>query len=171
MAGGIGDTTRMPADDVSRPTVKVPRTECVSALRPAEQLAVSAKAAYAVGGVTDIFGHWLYHSLANQVFVTYLKLSPTQLSTALFTSRLVDAFTDPFFGWLSDNTRSKWGRRRPFILFGSLAAGLALPCLFMVSPAWNRSTIFGFMVVSACLYAPLISAYNTSYQTSSARPS
>jgi len=131
----------------------------------ADKLTTSSKAAYALGGTTDIFGHWLYNGLSNQVFVTFLRLTPPQLSIALFTSRLVDAFTDPLFGWLSDNTRSKWGRRRPYILFGSVLAGLALPCLFMASPKWDRSTVFWFMVISGSLYAPLISAYNMPYQS------
>lgn len=124
-----------------------------------------AKAAYALGGTTDIFGHWLYNSLANPVFNVFLGLSPTQVSLALGTTRFVDAFTDPLFGWISDNTRSKWGRRRPFILLGSVVAGLALPCLFMARPGWSNSQIFWFMLISASLYAPIISAYNMPYQS------
>ena len=37
----------------------------------------------------------------------------------IFAGRFVDAFTDPLIGWWSDRTRSPWGRRIPFILFGT----------------------------------------------------
>ena len=37
----------------------------------------------------------------------------------IFAGRLVDAFTDPVIGWWSDRTRSRWGRRIPFILFST----------------------------------------------------
>lgn len=130
-----------------------------------DKVPFKAKFSYAMGGTTDIFGHWLYNGLANPVFVTYLGLTPTAVSGAVGLTRLVDAFTDPLFGWISDNTRTKWGRRRPFILFGSILAGLALPCLFMVSKSWSHTQIFWFMVISATLYAPIISAYNMPYQS------
>ncbi len=124
-----------------------------------------SKCAYALGGTTDIFGHWLYMSMVNPVFNIFLGLSTTQVSIAASATRFVDAFTDPMAGWISDNTRSRWGRRRPYILFGSILAGLGLPCLFMASPGWSPTYIFWFMVISATLYAPLISAYNMPYQS------
>ena len=37
----------------------------------------------------------------------------------IFAGRFVDAFTDPLIGWWSDRTHSRWGRRIPFILFGT----------------------------------------------------
>ena len=37
----------------------------------------------------------------------------------IFAGRFVDAFTDPLIGWWSDRTRSRWGRRLPFILFST----------------------------------------------------
>jgi GPH family glycoside/pentoside/hexuronide:cation symporter len=124
-----------------------------------------AKFAYAMGGTTDMFGHWLYNSLANPVYNVFLGLSPTQVSWGLLAARLTDAFTDPLFGWLSDNTRSRWGRRRPYVLFGSIIAGMALPGLFLASPSWSPDAIFWFMIISATLYAPMISAYNMPYQS------
>lgn len=39
--------------------------------------------------------------------------------TLIFAGRFVDAFTDPLIGWWSDRTRSRWGRRIPFILFST----------------------------------------------------
>ncbi|MEY4546896.1 MAG: Glucuronide carrier protein, partial [Pseudomonadota bacterium] len=130
-----------------------------------DRVPVETKAAYALGGTTDIFGHWLYNTMAGPVYNVFLGLTPTQVSTGLGLSRLIDAFTDPLFGWLSDNTRSRWGRRRPYILIGSIIAGIGLPCLFMASKSWSTNQIYWFMIISACLYAPLISAYNMPYQS------
>src|SRR5690606_17494712 len=90
-----------------------------------------------LGGVNDIYGHWWYANLANNVFNMHLHFSSVLIGTVLMLARLIDGFTDMLFGWLSDNTRTRWGRRRPYILFGSIAAGIALPCLFLASDSWR----------------------------------
>jgi GPH family glycoside/pentoside/hexuronide:cation symporter len=131
----------------------------------ADKLPVRAKAAYALGGTTDIFGHWLYNDLANLVFNVFCGLAPSKVGLVVGLTRLVDAFTDPLFGWLSDNTRSRWGRRRPYIIVGSILSGIALPFLFMASPTWSADQLFWFMLISASLFAPVISAYNMPYQS------
>jgi GPH family glycoside/pentoside/hexuronide:cation symporter len=129
------------------------------------KLALNTKLAYAMGGSTDIFGHWLYNNLVDPVYNVFLGLSPTQVSVTRAVTLLVDACSGLFFGWLSDNTRSRWGRRRPYVLFGSIVAGVGLPVLFMARPGWSNTQIFLFMLVSAVLYAPLIASYNTPYQS------
>lgn len=45
--------------------------------------------------------------------------------------RLTDALTDPLMGYISDHTRSRWGRRRPWIFGGAIAAGALLIALWM----------------------------------------
>jgi GPH family glycoside/pentoside/hexuronide:cation symporter len=124
-----------------------------------------AKAAYALGGTTDIFGHWLYFGLMQPVFVGFLHLSPSLLGIAQAAARLTDGVSDSYFGWRSDNARTRWGRRRPYILVGSLLAGAALPCLFLASRDWNASTLFWFVLITACAYAPILSCYNMPYQS------
>ncbi len=140
-------------------------TSDISVTRAEDRVPFKAKFAYALGGTTDIFGHWLYNGMVNPVYNVFLGLSPTQVSLGMGTARLTDAFTDPLFGWLSDNTRSRWGRRRPFIVFGSILSGLALPCLFMASRLWSANAILAYMIVSVIIYAPLISSYNMPYQS------
>jgi solute carrier family 45 protein 1/2/4 len=56
------------------------------------------------------------------------KLGMPQWSYALVTASdpLTGLFVQPIFGSLSDRCRSKWGRRRPFILFGSVLVAVFL---------------------------------------------
>ncbi|MET0410990.1 MAG: MFS transporter [Polyangiaceae bacterium] len=130
-----------------------------------DKLSVRTKVAYGLGGTTDIFGHWLYNGLKDPVYNVFLGLSPTQVSVVRAVTLLADAMSGLLFGWLSDNARSRWGRRRPFILVGSILSGLTLPVLFMARPGWSQGEIFLYMIVTATLYAPLIASYNTPYQS------
>jgi len=64
----------------------------------------------------------------------------TSAGIILFSVRLFDAITDPVMGMLSDRTRSRFGRRRPYILVGSIFIAVALLFLFnpvAISPVWN----------------------------------
>lgn len=127
-------------------------------------LPARVKWAYATGGTADILGHWLYFNLADPVYSSYFHLSPTQIGNVKAATLIADAFAGVFFGWLSDITRSRWGRRRPYILVGSVLSGLALPLLFLPSRSWGQEQIFSYMLLSAVLYSPLIASYNSAYQ-------
>jgi len=128
------------------------------------RLPARVKWAFATGGAADILGHWLYFNLADPVYSSYFHLSPTQIGNVKAATLIADAFAGVLFGWLSDNTRSRWGRRRPYILVGSLLSGLSLPLLFLPSRSWGTDQIFAYMLLSAVLYSPLIAAYNSAYQ-------
>lgn len=131
------------------------------------------KLAYGLGTTLDMWGNWLFPSLVWVVFNIYLGVPPWLISTALMINRLADAVSDPFFGWWSDNTRSRWGRRRPFILVGAVLAGICLPCLVWVSPGWGSMTLFGYeipnyfwyMVVSSSIYITIVSCFNVPWQS------
>jgi len=58
--------------------------------------------------------------------------------------RLFDALTDPLMGYISDHTRSKWGRRRPYIFWGAISSGIIFALLWQLPR--DQSEIFYFMV-------------------------
>lgn len=74
--------------------------------------------------------------LANQMFPAVLGIFMVVLIENLgfpgvmygliaFAPRIFDSITDPIMGFISDNTRSKWGRRRPYVLIGGVIMGIA----------------------------------------------
>lgn len=75
-------------------------------------------------------------------------LRPALASVVLLAGRTIDAFTDPLMGRLSDLTRSRFGRRRPYFLIGALPFGLAFAALFVVLPDGSESTRFVYYTVA-----------------------
>ena len=132
---------------------------------PEDKVPTLQKIGYGLGTLHDMWGHWLYPGMAYQVFNIYLGVSPALIGRALFINRIFDAIWDPFFGWLSDNTRTRVGRRRPFMLVGSTLAGLALPLLFLVKPGWSEMGYFWFMIASSAVFIPTMSCFYMPYQS------
>lgn len=79
-------------------------------------------------------------SLANPIYNITLGLSPSLIGLVLMISRIFDAFTDPLIGRWSDNARTRWGRRRPFIFVGSFLTALAFVLVWMVPESWAGQT-------------------------------
>jgi GPH family glycoside/pentoside/hexuronide:cation symporter len=64
-------------------------------------------------------------------FYSDVVLAPLgYIAISIALARAFDALTDPFMGWLSDRTRTRWGRRKPFIAVGAPMTALAFCALF-----------------------------------------
>jgi GPH family glycoside/pentoside/hexuronide:cation symporter len=135
---------------------------------PEDRVPIAQKIGYGLGTFPDMWGHWLYPTIAFQIFGLFLHVPQWQLGVAVILNRLFDAISDPLFGWLSDNARTRWGRRRPFMLVGCILAGIGLPFLLAVSPGWGSTNVFGvhisnyfwFMLASSAIYLPMVSCFN-----------
>jgi GPH family glycoside/pentoside/hexuronide:cation symporter len=153
---------------------------------PSDRVPVGQKITYGLGTCHDMWGHWLYPNIGFQVFNIFLGVPPWLIGVALFLNRIFDAVTDPLFGWLSDNTRTRWGRRRPYILIAGVLGGLAFPLLVAVQPGWGVTHLrlgidfhllswhvdlrdcsvpnyFWFMIASSALFLPIMSAFKVPF--------
>jgi GPH family glycoside/pentoside/hexuronide:cation symporter len=136
-----------------------------------DRIPVLTKMAYGLGTALDMWGLWLYPSVGFAVFSIYLGVDAKWVGLAMTLIRLYDAFSDPWMGWISDNVRTRFGRRRPFILIAGILCGLGLPILFCVSHSWadksflGISAIFWFMIFSNMIYIPIFSAFTVPFNS------
>lgn len=61
--------------------------------------------------------------------------------------RLFDAITDPIMGFITDNTRSKWGRRRPYIVIGAILSGVCFALLWQLNPEASQEYNFWYFLL------------------------
>jgi len=97
-------------------------------------------------------------------FCDVLRYDPAIVGTALMVGKLTwDAINDPLFGYISDRTRSRWGRRRPYLLFGALPLGLATWFLFSLPPGLVGAAAFVAVLGSFLLHDTLQTLVNVPY--------
>lgn len=113
------------------------------------RLSFQTKFAYGVGelGTAVPIGLAIFYLL---YFLTeVVGLSPTLAGTVLLVGRVWDAVNDPVIGWLSDRTRTRWGRRYPWLVLGALPLGFFTFMLWLVPPLESQASLFVYYVLMA----------------------
>jgi GPH family glycoside/pentoside/hexuronide:cation symporter len=87
------------------------------------------------------------------IFLTdVVGLSPGTAAIVLFVGHTWDYVNDPIFGHLSDRTRTRWGRRRPYLLFGALPYALAFTLLWWRPPWQGTLALVAYYAVAYVAY-------------------
>ncbi|MBC8756400.1 MFS transporter [Kordia sp. YSTF-M3] len=66
--------------------------------------------------------------------------------------RIFDALTDPIMGFISDNTDSRWGRRRPYIFVGAILSGILFAILWQLDPESSQNYNFWYFLILSMIF-------------------
>jgi GPH family glycoside/pentoside/hexuronide:cation symporter len=97
-----------------------------------DKIHFSQLAAYGAGGIIPIALFNVAGILVGLMGNISLGLSAFWLGAILIIPRLWDALSDPIIGHISDNTRTRWGRRRPYLLFGGIAVAVSFVVIWWI---------------------------------------
>lgn len=103
------------------------------------------------------------NALLLRFMTDYVGLSAAIASSLIGLSKLYDAFADPAMGWISDHTKSRWGRRRPYLLLGGLLLAISMVALFWVPPFESNAARTAYMAVLLMFYATAYTVFNIPY--------
>ena len=99
-----------------------------------DKIRLGEKLGYGIGDLPsglylNFFGAYLLY-----FFVELGGVAPAAIGFMLLFSRCFDAVTDPLMGAISDRTRTRWGRYRPYLLFGAVPFGVTGFAIFAAPP-------------------------------------
>jgi len=107
---------------------------------PARQKAAFGAGHFVLNLLPGVLGVYL------QVFIlTAFGMDPVWAGLLGGLPRIFDALTDPIMGFISDNTKSRWGRRRPYIFSGAIISGVLFILMWQLDE--NASQTFNFWYV------------------------
>lgn len=124
--------------------------------KPTYVLPFWRKIAYSLAAPADIWAIWIPLGIASPILTIQFGIKPWIVSMLFMGFRLWDAITDPLMGWISDNTNTRWGRRRPYIFVGAILLGIFFPLLWMFPRDGTQAQIIAYLIpMGLCLYTSL----------------
>jgi GPH family glycoside/pentoside/hexuronide:cation symporter len=118
---------------------------------PADRIPFHLKLVYGLGAFVN---NLLAAASGGMMIVLNLGLGMNPALVGLLGAlpRLWDAFIDPVMGYISDNTRTRWGRRRPYIFVGAIAVGIIFALLWQLPPGKGESFYFWYFLLGSLLF-------------------
>ena len=118
---------------------------------PADRIPFHLKVVYGLGAFVN---NLLAAAIGGMVIVLNLGLgmNPALVGLVAAIPRLTDAFTDPLVGYISDNTRSRWGRRRPYLFIGAIAAGIIYALLWQLPAGKTEAFYFWYFLCGSLIF-------------------
>jgi GPH family glycoside/pentoside/hexuronide:cation symporter len=117
-------------------------------------------------GIADLGGNLFFTAMGfwSLAFLTdVVGIGAAAAGAAVMIGKLWDAVTDPMMGYISDRTRTRWGRRRPYLLFGSVPLFLSM-WFFFTNPGIASQTLLTLWAVFAlCLLNTAYTVVNIPY--------
>jgi GPH family glycoside/pentoside/hexuronide:cation symporter len=121
------------------------------ATAPEDRIPIHQRLIYGLGAIVN---NLLAVSIGSMVIVLNLGLGMDPRLVGLLGAlpRITDAITDPLMGYISDHTKSRWGRRRPYIFVGAIAVGIIFALLWQLPPGKSESWYFWYFLGGSFIF-------------------
>ncbi|MFT5458504.1 MAG: GPH family glycoside/pentoside/hexuronide:cation symporter [Myxococcota bacterium] len=118
---------------------------------PEDRIPLHQKVIYGAGAFVN---NLLAAAIGGMVIVLNLGLGMNPALVGLLGAipRLTDALTDPLVGYLSDHTRSRWGRRRPWIFGGAIFVGIVYALMWQLPLGQSETFYFWFFLSGSMIF-------------------
>lgn len=119
------------------------------------RLKFSAKLSYGLGDLASNLCWTMVTTYLLFFYTDVAKLDLAAISLLFIVARLWDAINDPIMGYLADRTHSRWGRFRPYLLFGPAALALSMFLCFSVpelSAGWKLAYAYATYILLGMSY-------------------
>lgn len=126
------------------------------------KLPARTKIFYGIGDLGNAVVNSAIQFFLMKFYTDAALVAPALAGNALLLGKAWDAVNDPLFGWLTDRTDSRFGKRRVFLLFGAIPLGLAVALLWFVPPM-DRIWTFVWIAASFILFDTLWTLTNVPY--------
>ncbi len=127
---------------------------------PCDRIPLSLRLAYGLGALVNNLQAAAI-SVMSIVLNLGLSMDPAVVGTLMAIPRLTDALTDPIMGYISDNTRSPRGRRRPYIFYGALTSGLLFAALWQLPAGHSQDFYYWFFLIGSIVFYLAYTVYAT----------
>jgi GPH family glycoside/pentoside/hexuronide:cation symporter len=118
---------------------------------PQDRISIPQRIIYGLGAlVNNLLGAAI--GMMAIVLNLGLGMDPAVVGLLMGLPRLTDALTDPLMGYISDQTKSRWGRRRPYIFVGAIAAGIIFALLWQLPAGQSHSFYFWFFLIGSFIF-------------------
>jgi Na+/melibiose symporter-like transporter len=122
-----------------------------------------SRLAYASGTVSFAVKDVAFGSFVLFYYYSVVGLQGGLAGTVLLIAMIWDAFTDPIVGSVSDNLRTKWGRRHPLMAISGIPLGICLFALFNVPEGLSQGAIFAWMLITCLLLRTFLTLFTIPY--------
>ena len=117
-----------------------------------QKLSIKEKVGYGVGDTASNLFFQTFMTFMPIFYTNIFGLAAGTMGWMFLISKLWDAFNDPMMGMIADRTNSRWGKYRPYILFGAIPFGV-IGILTFTTPNFSEGykLLYAFLTYNAVM--------------------